>query len=145
MVRERGAGRRQPRGDAHDGQCQASTEFELLRFMMHNSKRVLSKAILDRVWSYDFGRSNIVELYISYLRKRSTTVASHDSRCAARLCAQAGPLAVRNWSLRLRLLVGQVVVLAPLCVESPQQQKRRRCVVSVANNQCGGTSYRSRC
>ncbi|GAA1666615.1 DNA-binding response regulator [Mycolicibacterium murale] len=49
-----------------------STEFELLRFMMRNAKRVLSKAqILDRVWSYDFGgRSNIVELYISYLRKK---------------------------------------------------------------------------
>jgi two-component system, OmpR family, response regulator len=49
-----------------------STEFELLRFMMRNSKRVLSKAqILDRVWSYDFGgRSNIVELYVSYLRKK---------------------------------------------------------------------------
>jgi len=49
-----------------------STEFELLRFMMRNPKRVLSKAqILDRVWSYDFGgRSNIVELYISYLRKK---------------------------------------------------------------------------
>ncbi|QKT09041.1 response regulator transcription factor [Gordonia sp. X0973] len=49
-----------------------STEFELLRFMMHNPKRVLSKAqILDRVWDYDFGgRSNIVELYISYLRKK---------------------------------------------------------------------------
>ena len=39
---------------------------------MRNPKRVLSKAqILDRVWSYDFGgRSNIVELYISYLRKK---------------------------------------------------------------------------
>lgn len=49
-----------------------STEFEVLRFLMHNPKRVLSKAqILDRVWSYDFGgRSNIVELYISYLRKK---------------------------------------------------------------------------
>ncbi|KAA0018083.1 response regulator transcription factor [Antrihabitans cavernicola] len=49
-----------------------STEFELLRFMMRNPKRVLSKAqILDRVWSYDFGgRSNIVELYVSYLRKK---------------------------------------------------------------------------
>ena len=48
------------------------TEFELLRFLMRNPKRVLSKAqILDRVWSYDFGgRSNIVELYISYLRKK---------------------------------------------------------------------------
>src|SRR5574337_473208 len=49
-----------------------STEFELLRFMMHNAKRVLSKSqILDRVWDYDFGgRSNIVELYLSYLRKK---------------------------------------------------------------------------
>jgi len=49
-----------------------STEFELLRFLMRNPKRVLSKSqILDRVWSYDFGgRSNIVELYISYLRKK---------------------------------------------------------------------------
>ena len=49
-----------------------STEYELLRFLMHNPKRVLSKAqILDRVWSYDFGgRSNIVELYLSYLRKK---------------------------------------------------------------------------
>jgi two-component system OmpR family response regulator len=49
-----------------------TTEFELLRFMMRNAKKVLSKAqILDRVWSYDFGgRSNIVELYVSYLRKK---------------------------------------------------------------------------
>jgi two-component system, OmpR family, response regulator len=49
-----------------------ATEFELLRFLMRNPKRVLSKGqILDRVWSYDFGgRSNIVELYVSYLRKK---------------------------------------------------------------------------
>ncbi|HEY7051587.1 MAG TPA: response regulator transcription factor [Mycobacterium sp.] len=49
-----------------------TTEFELLRFMMRNAKKVLSKAqILDRVWSYDFGgRSNIVELYVSYLRRK---------------------------------------------------------------------------
>ncbi|CAJ1505353.1 response regulator transcription factor [[Mycobacterium] kokjensenii] len=49
-----------------------STEFELLRYLMHNAKRVLSKSqILDRVWDYDFGgRANIVELYISYLRKK---------------------------------------------------------------------------
>ena len=39
---------------------------------MRNPKRVLSKAqILDRVWHYDFGgQSNVVELYISYLRKK---------------------------------------------------------------------------
>ena len=49
-----------------------ATEFELLRFLMRNPKRVLSKAqILDRVWQYDFGgQANIVELYISYLRKK---------------------------------------------------------------------------
>ncbi|MFI7639082.1 response regulator transcription factor [Nonomuraea sp. NPDC049400] len=48
------------------------TEFELLRFLMHNPGRVLSKAqILDRVWAYDFGgQSNVVELYISYLRRK---------------------------------------------------------------------------
>lgn len=49
-----------------------ATEFELLRYLMRNPRRVLSKAqILDRVWSYDFGgRSSVVELYISYLRKK---------------------------------------------------------------------------
>ncbi|MCU1657810.1 MAG: putative two component system response regulator [Pseudonocardiales bacterium] len=49
-----------------------ATEFELLRFLMRNPRRVLSKAqILDRVWSYDFGgRAHVVELYISYLRKK---------------------------------------------------------------------------
>lgn len=49
-----------------------TTEFEVLRFLMHNPRRVMSKTqILDHVWSYDFGgRSNIVELYISYLRKK---------------------------------------------------------------------------
>ncbi|MEU0220776.1 response regulator transcription factor [Streptomyces sp. NPDC006265] len=48
------------------------TEFELLRFLMRNPRRVLSKEqILDRVWSYDFGgRAHVVELYISYLRKK---------------------------------------------------------------------------
>ena len=49
-----------------------ATEFELLRFLMRNPRRVLSKAqILDRVWNYDFGgQENVVELYISYLRKK---------------------------------------------------------------------------
>ncbi|MET9426337.1 response regulator transcription factor [Streptomyces sp. NPDC003036] len=48
------------------------TEFELLRYLMRNPRRVLGKAqILDRVWSYDFrGHANVVELYISYLRKK---------------------------------------------------------------------------
>jgi two-component system OmpR family response regulator len=50
------------------------TEFELLRFLMRNPRRVLSKAqILDRVWSYDFGgQAHVVELYISTCARRST-------------------------------------------------------------------------
>jgi two-component system OmpR family response regulator len=49
-----------------------ATEFELLRYLMRNPRRVLSKAqILDRVWDYDFGgQAHVVELYISYLRKK---------------------------------------------------------------------------
>ena len=49
-----------------------ATEFELLRYLMRNPRRVLSKAqIHDRVWNYDFGgQANVVELYISYLRKK---------------------------------------------------------------------------
>ncbi len=49
-----------------------ATEFELLRYLMRNPRRVLSKTqILDRVWNYDFGgQAHIVELYISYLRKK---------------------------------------------------------------------------
>jgi two-component system, OmpR family, response regulator len=49
-----------------------ATEFELLRYLMRNPRRVLSKSqILDRVWNYDFGgQANVVELYISYLRKK---------------------------------------------------------------------------
>ncbi len=53
-----------------------STEFELLRYLMTHPRRVLSKAhILDRVWSYDFqGQPSIVEIYISYLRKKIDTL-----------------------------------------------------------------------
>ena len=49
-----------------------ATQFDLLRYLMENAKRVVSKAqILDNVWNYDFGgQANIVELYISYLRKK---------------------------------------------------------------------------
>ena len=70
-----------------------ATEFELLRFLMRNPRRVLSKAqILDRVWNYDFGgQANVVELYISYLRKKIDAGRRaddpHDAR--RRLRAQA--------------------------------------------------------
>ena len=48
------------------------TEFSLLRFLLQNPRRVLSKRqILDHVWQYDFGGdANIVETYVSYLRRK---------------------------------------------------------------------------
>jgi two-component system OmpR family response regulator len=48
------------------------TEFSLLRLLLSNPRRVLSKSqILDHVWQYDFGGdASIVETYISYLRKK---------------------------------------------------------------------------
>jgi two-component system, OmpR family, response regulator len=48
------------------------TEFRLLRFLLQNPRRVLSKRqILDNVWNYDFGGdANVVETYVSYLRRK---------------------------------------------------------------------------
>ncbi|MFG2025681.1 response regulator transcription factor [Streptomyces sp. NPDC048825] len=52
------------------------TEFNLLRYLMVNAERVVSKPqILDRVWSYEFGGDGrIVESYISYLRRKIDSV-----------------------------------------------------------------------
>jgi two-component system OmpR family response regulator len=48
------------------------TEFNLLRYLLLNARRVVSKAqIIDHVWRYDFGGDRrIVETYVSYLRKK---------------------------------------------------------------------------
>ena len=52
------------------------TEFSLLRYFMLNPRRVLSKGqILQNVWRYDFGgNSNVVETYVSYLRRKLDAV-----------------------------------------------------------------------
>ncbi len=52
------------------------TEYNLLRFLLVNSGRVLSRnQILDHVWQYDFGgHATVVETYISYLRKKIDTL-----------------------------------------------------------------------
>ena len=73
-----------------------ATEFELLRYLMRNPRRVLSKAqILDRVWNYDFGgQANVVELYISYLRKKIDADRSpmiHTMRGAGYVLRPAAP------------------------------------------------------
>jgi two-component system OmpR family response regulator len=55
------------------------TEFKLLHYLMLNAGRVVSKAqILDRVWQYDFdGNANVVEIYISYLRRKVDSLGPH--------------------------------------------------------------------
>jgi two-component system OmpR family response regulator len=49
-----------------------ATEFRLLRYLMRNPRRVLSRSqLLDHVWGYDFGGdARVLETYISYLRKK---------------------------------------------------------------------------
>ncbi|SNS62105.1 two-component system, OmpR family, response regulator [Micrococcales bacterium KH10] len=63
------------------------TEFKLLRYLMLNAGRVLSKTqILDHVWDYDWGGdANIVESYISYLRRKIDHVVDADGNEVAPL------------------------------------------------------------
>ncbi|WP_291753057.1 response regulator transcription factor [Cellulomonas sp. 73-92] len=58
------------------------TEFKLLRYLMLNAGRVLSKSqILDHVWQYDWGGdANIVESYISYLRRKIDSIDNAEGR-----------------------------------------------------------------
>ena len=93
-----------------------ATEFNLLRFFMLNPRRVLSKSqILQNVWHYDFGGSrNVVETYVSYLRRKLDAAGPP----LIRTVRQVGYMleAERSrWpsrlSLRARLILG-VVALA---------------------------------
>jgi two-component system OmpR family response regulator len=56
-----------------------ATEFRLLRYLMLNPRRVLTRAqILDHVWDYDFGGdARVLETYVSYLRKKIDSVEPH--------------------------------------------------------------------
>ena len=63
------------RHEVHRGETAitlTATEFSLLRYFMLNPRRVLSKSqILQNVWHYDFGgNANVVETYVSYLRRK---------------------------------------------------------------------------
>ena len=63
------------------------TEFKLLRYLMLNTGRVVSKAqILDHVWEYDWnGDAAIVESYISYLRRKVDQIEGRDGKPVAPL------------------------------------------------------------
>ena len=70
------------------------TEFKLLRYFLVNPGRALSKAqILDHVWAYDFGgEANVVESYVSYLRRKIDTTEPkllHVARGRVRTAAPA--------------------------------------------------------
>ena len=104
---------------------------------MENPKRVVSKAqILDRVWDYDFGgQANIVELYISYLRKKvDASAPAHDphrprrglrhqtgglSRAHLSGCRPAPDAAAgcnpSTWHLRTRLVLVAMALLVAIC------------------------------
>lgn len=63
------------------------TEFKLLRYLMLNAGRVVSKAqILDHVWEYDWnGDAAIVESYISYLRRKIDQISGRDGNAVVPL------------------------------------------------------------
>ena len=65
-------GTHEVRRAGHDRSSSRPRSSGLLRYLMQNAPRVLSKAqILDHVWHYDFGGdANIVETYVSYLRRK---------------------------------------------------------------------------
>ena len=92
-----------------------ATEFALLRFFMLNPRRVLTKGqILQNVWHYDFGgNANVVETYVSYLRKKldSARPAADQDGAAGRLHARSRE-AMSRLSLRARLVLGVLVVAA---------------------------------
>src|SRR5712691_8896362 len=94
-----------------------ATEFSLLRFFLLNPRRVLSKGqILQNVWRYDFGgNSNVVETYVSYLRKKLDAVGPpliKTVRQAGYMLEAEREEVLGRLSLRARLLLGVVALAA---------------------------------
>src|SRR5436305_2375260 len=94
------------RHEVHRGDARVdltATEFSLLRYFLLNPRRVLSKGqILQNVWRYDFGgNSNVVETYVSYLRKKLDSLGPPRNRTRRQAGdprdadASANPLSLR--------------------------------------------------
>ena len=96
------------------------TEYNLLRYLLVNQGRVVSKAqVLDHVWQYDYGGDGgIVETYIGYLRKKidttRTSVDHNRSRCRLHVARVTG--AVRGLSLRARVVAAMSAVAFVLVI-----------------------------
>ena len=88
-----------------------ATEFNLLRYLLENARRVISKSeLLDNVWGFDFhGDPNIVETYISYLRKKIDDRAGADPHHPARRLH--APPAPGRMSLQKRLVAVVALLL----------------------------------
>ena len=99
----------------------SSTEFELLRFLMRNPRRALSRTeILDRVWNYDFaGRTSIVDLYISYLRKKIDSGREpmiHTVRGVGYMLATTGMSREQHTQIQEHSLVATPFIAPPVAV-----------------------------
>ena len=96
------------------------TEYNLLRYLLVNQGRVLSKAqILDHVWQYDFGGDGgVVETYIGYLRRKVDTTEPKLIATIRGVGYTIRPrpelTTVLRLSLRARLLAGMAVVVVAL-------------------------------
>ena len=125
------------------------TEFKLLRYFLLNPRRVLSKAqILDHVWQYDFGGdANVVETYMSLPRQegRRRRTAADPHRARRRL--RAPPAEGVTMSLRARLLVVTVGLVAVGLLDRRRRRRIARCVVarSPARRTAAAARSRSRC
>ena len=103
------------------------TEYNLLRYLLVNKGRVVSKAqILDHVWDYDFGGDGgVVETYIGYLRRKlDTTDAPPDPDDPRRGLHAAGAASRRPMSLRARLLLGAALIALGARASRPSPSSR---------------------
>ena len=88
-----------------------ATEYRLLRYLMLNPRRVLTRAqILDHVWDYDFGGdARVLETYVSYLRKKLDVARPAADPHRARRRLRAARRRGADVSLRARLVAGLLV------------------------------------
>ena len=94
-----------------------ATEFNLLRFFLLNPRHVLSKSqILDHVWHYDFGGDgNVVETYVSYLRKKLEVAGPpviHTVRLVGYALREPAPGLTVSLRARLLIAIGIIAVVA---------------------------------
>ena len=91
-----------------------ATEYRLLRYLMPNPRRVLTRAqLLEHVWDYDFnGDARVLETYVSYLRKKLDAHGPALIHTVRGVGLRAAPAASMMASLRARLLAAVLALTA---------------------------------